>query len=173
MDEHASRARAINAWYQKIDLLIDQVHALKYTPKPKSNRGKRGKCDEFVPNSAIVDKVLKDRLFYGRTHRSSFDTFPSLFKSKLENTLFKDHPKDAHIRVYYGVKSNPDELAVETLDDAPYFTAADIERLRRFNSEFVAFLDECIAQADRYAGVADMKRLESARDRVVRYGLSV
>ena len=89
LDEHVQCAKDTSAWFNRVNFYIDQMHDCKFEPK----RQKKGK---FKPLTEEADQLYCRALFYKKLGRSSFDVFPSSFKSPLP--LIQVHSRRVYVQ---------------------------------------------------------------------------
>jgi hypothetical protein len=174
LQEHQQCGKDIHTWYKLIEFYIDEMHQKKMHRKTAHGR--------YHSNDEEIERTYSMCLFYKRKQRSSFDDFPSAFKSELEDCMYRDYDgKDGcTTQVYYnqsGKGLTPSDGPDPTpLDSKPYLTDEDHAKLRSLNLKYVAFMDKCIAHAKRHAkrrrNHSEFNKMKRFRERVFQHGLN-
>lgn len=143
VDRHLKLAGELNMWMEINSWLIDQIH------DKKSKMGKGG----YVPPNALTRKYYAKYLYRGQNGISSLDTFPSLYKSALEDIMYRELGKptfDGTV-IYYGHDNKPDDLKFDHFDKNEWslsegfeMNEADMAVMEKYKREFLEFLDKCV-----------------------------
>lgn len=136
--------------------------------------------DSRIGFTKDVEKYYKKWVFHGKSCMSSFDTFPSAFRSELEEVLFNESELIGYDNsfdrtdVYYSRVLKPKHLTFSefdknewSLDKSIHMTKHDLHIMEKYKTEFITFLNECVRIMKENNRDKD-KTCEKEKNRIIR-----
>ena len=129
--QELQRACSLHGWY------VDEFHRKKTTKKRT----------KYHANDKSDDYFYKKHLFYNKKILTSFHTFPSTFRSAMEEIMFTRFSKeiDCTFDIYCGTDV---EHSGNPLSDRSTLSQNDKIIILLYNIEYVALMQKCIKEIE-------------------------
>ena len=145
VEKHQSISREISKDIIVNNSLIDQMHEKKFSKKRT----------KYHPRNEKAHGIYKKILFTNKSKISTFDTYPSDFKSKMDSKLFEELKENGYSTttddadVYYGkVQETLLDEKLYGLEDNTELTVKDKTIIKKYADNHLALLEKCVEICD-------------------------